>query len=364
MKRIFTFLLALLLLSFEKTFSQFCVSLNCAASHTGLTADGTLPDRPGAELGGACYAGANYKQVFWGFFLSTGGNFGQTFTPTAPLNGLDLDYFVYDIGTTAPALTCPVDPTAWTIILCSNAGTNDVATGPGLDGVAATTAGDYYAVAIVSWQGTSNGGIASYTFDIGTPTLDAGGGPVALTGANCPAILLPVKLSSFNTRVNNCIVNLNWTSVNESDFKNYEVQYSHDGSNFNTIADIAAAGTNTDQKYSYQDINPKQGKVFYRLKMVDIDGHSEYSKTIAMRLDCSKAQLFAYPNPVKDILNVNITNSQSLTTAKLFDNNGKLIFTGKLISGTNTINMGNFAKGIYLLQLVNNEQVQNLKIIK
>ena len=98
--------------------------------------------------------------------------------------------------------------------------------------------------------------------------------------------------------------------------------------------------------------------------MVDISGRLEYSKTIAMRLDCNKAQLFVYPNPVIDILNVNITNSQTLTTAKLFDNNGKLIYTGSMISGTNSINMLNLAKGIYLLQLVNNEGVQNLKIIK
>jgi glucuronoarabinoxylan endo-1,4-beta-xylanase len=98
--------------------------------------------------------------------------------------------------------------------------------------------------------------------------------------------------------------------------------------------------------------------------MVDLDGHVEYSKTIAMKLDCSKAQLLVYPNPVIDILNVNITNLQGVMTAKLFDSNGRLIYTGKMTSGSNTINMSTCPKGMYLLQLIGNDQVQNIKITK
>src|ERR1700757_5231023 len=109
MKRIFTSLVALLFLSFQKGIAQTCVSLNCAAAHSGVVTNTTgLPDSPGSDLGGACYNATTYRQVFWEFFLSTGGNFAQTFTPDVPVDNLDIDWFFYDVGTTAPSITCPV----------------------------------------------------------------------------------------------------------------------------------------------------------------------------------------------------------------------------------------------------------------
>ena len=98
--------------------------------------------------------------------------------------------------------------------------------------------------------------------------------------------------------------------------------------------------------------------------MIDVDGKFEFSKIIAMKLDCSQSSVFVYPNPVTDILNVNITNSQNNVTADLFDQNGKRMYSGKLISGTNLIDMTKFAKGIYLLTLKNNTETKNIKIIK
>ena len=99
--------------------------------------------------------------------------------------------------------------------------------------------------------------------------------------------------------------------------------------------------------------------------MVDIDGKFEYSKTSAITLDCNKSQALVYPNPVKDVLNIKITNLQgNATTARLFDSHGKLIYNGRMIGSTNTINMISFARGIYLLKLISNTKTQNIKIVK
>ena len=60
---------ALLFLSIGKGFSQSCVSLNCAASHTGVTTDGTLATQP-TPFAGGCFDPLidTYKQIFWEFF--------------------------------------------------------------------------------------------------------------------------------------------------------------------------------------------------------------------------------------------------------------------------------------------------------
>ena len=357
-----------LFIAYTKGFSQQCISLGCAANYGTQTADGTLSNLSGALLGGACYgSGATFKQVFWQFFYSpAGGDFTQTYTPVIDGGGqLDLDYIVYDMGVSAPsAVACPIDPTSWTMVICNNIGGFDLPTGPGVAGsggdVFTTTLGHYYAIAVILWQGISNGGDASYSFDIGNPQL-AG---IDLTIANCPAVL-PVRLSSFNARVNNCIVDLDWTAEFEINYKNYEVQYSIDGIRFQTIATIAGGISASYQKYTFQHERPSHGNIYYRLKMTDNDGKFEYSKVMALKLACNQSTLLVYPNPVNDILNVNISNFQNdVTTARLFDFDGKLIYLGQMISGTNIIDMKKFAKGVYLLNLKNRAETQNIKIIK
>jgi len=257
-----------------------------------------------------------------------------------------------------------VDHSTWTEVRCSGAAGLGAPAGPGVDLPAVTMVqNEYYAIGIIinSSGAVPPGPGPNFTFDVGTPTLNG----LPLTSLNCPFTFttLPVKLTSFNAGVSNCMVNLDWTAATETDFSNYEVQSSSDGSAFKTIATRPINGTN--QKYSYQDPSPKQGNVYYRLKMVNIDGSFEYSKVIAMKLNCDRSEIVVYPNPVTDLLNINITNAQdNETQASLFDNAGRLVHTKNLISGTNTIDMTRFSKGVYLLTLKNNSGIQNIKIVK
>lgn len=367
MKRIFTLLLSLFFLSLGKTFSQSCVALGCANSFTGITTDGTLASQPiNFAPASGCFVTETYKQVFWQFFYSpTGGDFTQTFTPTTPSDNLDIYWAVYLIpfGQTPASVHCPVDPTGWIEIKCSTILGPGNPKGPGIDGQATTDPGRYYAVAVIVYQGLDNGGLASYGFDIGNPQLNG----IDFDATNCPAIILPVKISSFGaTATNNCTVNLDWTAEAETDFKSYEVQYSSDGTQFKTIATLPAAeNSGAPQKYSYADANAGQGNGFYRLKLMDIDGKFEYSKIVATKLDCAKSLFTVYPNPVTDILTINSTHSQNESaTVRLFDDNGRLIYNHNLVEGKNTINAHQFPKGIYLLQLMRGNEVQNVKIIK
>lgn len=359
MKKIY--ILILFIIFFGKGFSQNCISLGCATSHTGIITDGSLPDTL-INSGLPCYNGNAYKQLYWQFFYSpAAGNFTQTYTPTSGID-LAINYEIFDVGTLPPvSVECPVSTTGWSSVACDVSDHNNLPVGPGFFGVTLTTiAGHYYAIVIIMWQGTSNGYDASYTFDISTPQLDG----VDFTSPNCPGIL-PVKLSSFGATVTNCVTTLEWMTESQSDFKNYDIQYSTDGSAFQTIANIAGSLQASRQKYTYQDNNPKQGRFYYRLKMTDLDGRYVYSKIIALKINCGQNSLFVYPNPVKDILNVNINNvEKDATIATLFDTNGRLIYSGQMVNGTNLINMENFAKGIYLLKLKNSVGTQNRKIIK
>src|SRR5690349_2498877 len=99
MKKIFTFLFSLLVLSVGKSFSQAdsCVILGCAGQYTGVTTNNALPFLTGGYPG-TCYAAASYKQIFWQFLFVDGVGFrtyAQSFTPQPASTNLDIDWVVY-----------------------------------------------------------------------------------------------------------------------------------------------------------------------------------------------------------------------------------------------------------------------------
>lgn len=334
-------------------YTQNCTSLGCADNYGSQTINTAVS----SVNSGTCYF-IFYKQVYWQFFYSpSGGNFTQTYTPTSTGDPLDLDYEIFDIGLSGPgSVTCPVNTTGFTTVLCMTNTTLGTPTGPGIDAIMNTVAGHFYAIAIYAYQDSD----PTYSFTIGTPQI----GGVNLSAMNCPGVL-PVKLSSFEAKVKNCQVNLDWIAESESQFKQYELELSKDGRNFQTITTLVSQGAGYNNKYTYNHTDPVQGKNFYRLKMIDQDGRIEYSKIIVLNLSCSGSTVLTYPNPVTDFLNVNITDTHNeKTIASLYNSNGKLVYIGSMKNGTNNIDMTNFAKGIYILQLKNNAGTQNRKIIK
>ena len=68
-------------------------------------------------------------------------------------------------------------------------------------------------------------------------------------------------------------------------------------------------------------------------------------------------QITLYPNPTKNLLNIDLQNNQSdKEEFKIFDINGRTILYGNLINGLNHINVENLAKGLYIFNLGNINQ--------
>ena len=63
-------------------------------------------------------------------------------------------------------------------------------------------------------------------------------------------------------------------------------------------------------------------------------------------------QIILYPNPTKNLLNIDLQNNQSdKDEFKIVDINGRIILNGNLINGLNQINIENLAKGLYIFNL-------------
>lgn len=166
---------------------------------------------------------------------------------------------------------------------------------------------------------------------------------------------LPVRLLQFNGRVDNGIVYLNWNTSQEINNSHFDVERSSNGTAFEKIGSVAARG-GIDNAYSFNDT--KAGTInFYRLKQVDKNGTSTYSKTVLIRGDLDKIVAKVSPNPFSGSVNVSFQAAKAETvTIRLYSQTGQLVKqqSTKINTGINTVNLGdlnNLPAGNYTLEL-------------
>lgn len=162
---------------------------------------------------------------------------------------------------------------------------------------------------------------------------------------------VPVKLSSFTVMADRCNANLSWSTLSESNFKQFEIEYSPDAITYIKIATVKgknlAAGA--DYKFGYAQVS---GDGFYRLKLVDIDGRFFYSDVIHTRTTCTdQARIIIYPNPLRfnEKLMVDISGYQGKISGELFNEAGQSVKLYELNNGVNTLSVINLPAGVYML---------------
>ncbi|MFK8010073.1 MAG: DUF4347 domain-containing protein [Saprospiraceae bacterium] len=174
-------------------------------------------------------------------------------------------------------------------------------------------------------------------------------------------VALPVELSSFEARKNDCDVNLTWETQSENNFDYFEIQWSGDGHEFSPIKIIAGEGGTISQSYSYTDERASENN-YYRLKMVDLDGSKEYSKVIFIDTNCGfeNDNFEIYPNPISSsqgILNVEFYTEKTEVQLFIVDILGRTVKRMSLdVESNNTnyiqLDISNLPSGTYSLQQV------------
>ena len=187
------------------------------------------------------------------------------------------------------------------------------------------------------------------------------------------AVTLPVTLLNFTATALPNKVQLNWTTSSELNSSHFTVERSTDGSHFNAIAQVVAAGNSSvEKKYLYNDgeaLHLGASSLYYRIQMIDKDGKSKSSGVLNVRLKEPPFGVTVLPNPVQQQLSVlfNAAGAKKIGL-NVTDANGKLVYRQELPTGRSAyqqnINVAGFAKGIYFIQLVTDQQVRTLKFVK
>ena len=177
----------------------------------------------------------------------------------------------------------------------------------------------------------------------------------SLTAYQNDVTILPVRLSGFDAVKKNNDVQLTWQTSVEENTSHFEVQRSVDGSTYTKIGSVSAGNSH----YSFSDISPAPSVNLYRLKIIDRDGKSYFSKTVWVKLNAF-GQLEMYPNPAANLIHVQ--RSSNVSPIFIMDAGGKVVKTVALNNTDNntTIDISSLSKGLYF---INNgkESVQFVK---
>lgn len=186
--------------------------------------------------------------------------------------------------------------------------------------------------------------------------------------------VLPAELLNFNAAfLNSNQALLSWQVFFEYDVRTYIAERSIDGVAFAALGDIAPFNHNAavQQSYSYTDesIPANASKIFYRLKIEDIDGKIEYSSIVSLQLN-RRWSARIYPNPIqRSSVEVFIEAlSSDNTLLQVLDVSGRVIINKqtRLNKGSNKILMPvhNLSNGTYLLRIKGQTESAVLHFIK
>lgn len=166
------------------------------------------------------------------------------------------------------------------------------------------------------------------------------------------AVVLPVNLKSFeSSKINNCATQLTWETGHETNAAYFDIQESKDGLVFKHIGKVNAQNLTTGSHYQFTDDGGSDAAHYYRLLMVDLDGHTDYSNIIKSDGCLNGEAINIYPNPVEDKLNI-----EGLTgdvTIGLSNVTGQSLYTLKTSNRKAIIEVEDLSPGIYFITITN-----------
>jgi hypothetical protein len=183
--------------------------------------------------------------------------------------------------------------------------------------------------------------------------------------------ILPVRLISFsgiNTSSGN---QLQWSAENQADIMSYEIERSSSGNSFMPVGTKNGSRT-ANAAYQFTDVQPFTGdKTFYRLKMTDAQGRTQYSKIIIILSSRKVAfEITGLQNPVQGALQFNcMVPATGKVDIGIHSAGGAQVYTKQLFcnKGLQHIYISETASlspGIYALTVRYQGMVINKKIVK
>ena len=113
----------------------------------------------------------------------------------------------------------------------------------------------------------------------------------------------------------------------------------------------AQGNSSEPQNYKFDHLNPRLGKNYYRLKIIDLDNNFEYSQIEVVQFSRDN-KLTIFPNPSNSLFNIVLENNQWLEKIEIHNGLGQLVFVKELGIDTQELSIRpNLPSGIYNLSV-------------
>ncbi|WP_018617388.1 alpha-amylase family glycosyl hydrolase [Segetibacter koreensis] len=139
-----------------------------------------------------------------------------------------------------------------------------------------------------TWYNYLSGGTRTATGAAENITLQPGEYYVYINrNADILLSTLPLKLLSFKSQRRGNSISLTWATSNKVNVKIFVIERSFNGARFTRVGTVSAKNTSDSQlTYHYDDKSliavKKHKKLYYRLKLVDVDGKYTYSNVVLL----------------------------------------------------------------------------------
>jgi hypothetical protein len=185
------------------------------------------------------------------------------------------------------------------------------------------------------------------------------------------ARFLPVKLTAFTAHLEKKKVLLQWTTATETNTSHFVIERGTDGVHFSDAGILFTEGNSVvARSYQFADINIGAPLVYYRLRVVDLDGKYNYSSVRMIRtLTVGKeALVVVFPNPVVKELRVTIpANWQGSKVHYQVMRQDGLVVRRWSVSGASQTEVTDFSSlpaGNYFITVQRDEETLIQKVIK
>jgi len=153
---------------------------------------------------------------------------------------------------------------------------------------------------------------------------------------------------------------LQWITKEESNTSHFEIEKLYGTEPYSRVGNISAKGfSSLENRYEFKDLLAELGLNYYRLKMIDKDGHFTYSNIVTVQV--KKGMLINTPLMnvwyVGDAVKFNISSAQQCNNALLLtDVSGRVLYKSniQLNKGLNSVTVPvSLATSVYHATLIN-----------
>ena len=182
---------------------------------------------------------------------------------------------------------------------------------------------------------------------------------------------IPTKFLRFSAFGNNGRVSIGWKVTNEKEQFEYVIERSADGVDFTPVGTLVyKQSIKPVNNYSFTDLIPVLNQVnYYRVRSIDVNGRSAFSKVVKVKLSTPVGSLTIGPSPADESANLSlVSKARGTVSIRLINSTGRTCWHlhYSVITGSNVLVLDGLEKlpeGAYTVQCIDGKKTRQLQLM-